>query len=746
MIINSVKLQNIRSYINNTICFPAGSVMLSGDVGAGKSTILLAVEFALFGILRGSLEGNALLRNGKNSGFVEVSFSVDGKDVVIKRALKRNKEAVTQDAGYIIIDGLKREGTAVELKSAVLDLLGYPKELLTKSKALIYRYTVYTPQEEMKQILLDERGYRLDTLRKVFQIDKYKRIRENAIIVVRSIKEKIKGLEGQISDLELKREQKEKLAADLVNAKKKIEEFVPKISDSQQKIKDKRNVISEIERRMREFNELKSSINVLAAKLKEKTDVLDSIIAEANEVNKKILEFNQQAASLKPFEEPFVKKVAFMRKKIAGLNEKTKAKEDVKTRISSAENDLNRVLAVIKEHEVLKETAEKTKRKIAMLDKCPTCMQPVSPQHKQRILEAEEKRIAGALKTLEGRRLLREEITEELSDLKKQLDTVLEQEKLLAQLKPALEVFEETINELNLGFPGETFMSIKEELPRMSAVQKKLKEQKNLLGSLMENEEKKKRLIERQAALSNEIAQLKTEQDQLKEKQKTFENIEDGYLKEKNGLEALQLNEKNLLVEKAAFDKELENINNNLKQVNEEIERKSKAKQKLSALKKNQSWFEDFFMNLMGIMEKQIMLRVYNEFNALFQEWFSVLMEDETISARLDEEFCPVVEQNGYETNIQNLSGGERTSCALAYRLALNKVINDLITGIKTKDLIILDEPTDGFSSEQLEKVRDVIDQLRIKQVVLVSHESKIESFVGNVIKIEKQEHMSSVV
>ena len=92
------------------------------------------------------------------------------------------------------------------------------------------------------------------------------------------------------------------------------------------------------------------------------------------------------------------------------------------------------------------------------------------------------------------------------------------------------------------------------------------------------------------------------------------------------------------------------------------------------------------------------------------------------------------------------MSGGEKTGIALSYRLALNKVINQLIENIKTKDLIILDEPTDGFSSAQLDKIRDVLDSIDTKQTIIVSHESKIESFVENIIRINKHEHTSIVV
>jgi len=95
---------------------------------------------------------------------------------------------------------------------------------------------------------------------------------------------------------------------------------------------------------------------------------------------------------------------------------------------------------------------------------------------------------------------------------------------------------------------------------------------------------------------------------------------------------------------------------------------------------------------------------------------------------------------------VSGLSGGERTSCALAYRLALNKVINDVIDTIRTKDIIILDEPTDGFSSEQLDRMRDLLDSVNMKQVIIVSHESKIESFVEHVIRIVKDDHTSKAI
>ena len=144
-------------------------------------------------------------------------------------------------------------------------------------------------------------------------------------------------------------------------------------------------------------------------------------------------------------------------------------------------------------------------------------------------------------------------------------------------------------------------------------------------------------------------------------------------------------------------------------------------------------------------MERQVMLALHREFNDLFRRWFGILIEDDTLSVKLDDTFSVVAEQDGYESSVENLSGGEKTSVALAYRLALNRVINDVMSTIRTKDLLILDEPTEGFSSEQLDKVREVLDELGAKQVIIVSHESKVESFVDHVIRIEKHGGVSIV-
>ena len=162
-----------------------------------------------------------------------------------------------------------------------------------------------------------------------------------------------------------------------------------------------------------------------------------------------------------------------------------------------------------------------------------------------------------------------------------------------------------------------------------------------------------------------------------------------------------------------------------------------KVGKKIKHLAELENWLSQRFIPLVSFIEKNVMLKLKAEFSKIFSEWFSMLVS-ENFNTSLDDDFAPLIKQQDYELDYSYLSGGERTAVALAYRLALNQIINSLLSKIKTKDVIILDEPTDGFSSQQLEKMRDVLYQLNVKQLIIVSHEQKMENFVDNVIKFKK--------
>ena len=139
-----------------------------------------------------------------------------------------------------------------------------------------------------------------------------------------------------------------------------------------------------------------------------------------------------------------------------------------------------------------------------------------------------------------------------------------------------------------------------------------------------------------------------------------------------------------------------------------------------------------------------MLLSILQNFNETYTRWYSILVEDPTKESRIDENFTPIVNQDGYEQEVGYLSGGEKTSIALAYRLTLNSLMRKETESMKS-NLLILDEPTDGFSKNQLGKIRELLDELKSEQIVLVSHEKELETYVDNIFQISKENGLSKI-
>ncbi len=684
MLVKKIRMHNIRSYVDEEISLGPGSTLLAGDIGSGKSSILLAMEFALFGIKRGTLGGDFLLRHGAREGSVEISFLIENKEIAIKRTLSRKKDSVGQSNGYIIVNGIKKDLTPQELKSEVLMLLGYPSELLSKSEDLIYRYTVYTPQEEMKAILLDAKGDRIDTIRKIFGVDRYKRIKENSAVFVQALREKRSALEGITYNLEEKKKLSEATEKDILDTADSIKRVLPALEDAKKKLLAKKKEIILIEDEIKKLNEFRSELIFNTANLKRETERKKILSEDINLLKKQIDELSKE--NLGTEEENFSAKI-----------------KQSEQEIEEMESEYRKIFQKIGEFSLIKKGSDEIKAKLTKLNNCPTCHQEVGRAHKEMIFSREDEK----LKILE----------QENKDYMNRQAQIL---KAITQAKKELSVLR--LKDKQAGADREKKRAYLEKKERLKSLLTDFDRQDDLINSYAKRKEEISAKIEQGSDFGKKYDLLKSGQRLLEEEEKKIE------------------------YQKARYEQKIDDLKKSLAVLEKEIEIKTKAKEEMVYLGELQNWMKGFFQELMDTIERNVMTHLQRQFNEFFREWFKMLMEDDTLNVRLDDEFSPVIEQNGYESSVENLSGGEKTSLALAYRLSLNKVINDFVSDIKTKDLIILDEPTDGFSTEQLDKLRDVLEQLNLKQVIIVSHEAKIESFVERIIRIEKREHISRII
>jgi len=679
MLLKKLKLKNIRSYEEEEFSFREGISLLSGEIGAGKTTILLAIEYALFGLQPGQ-KGSALLRNNADTGEVLLEFEVDGKEVKIERRLKRENNSVVNEYASITFEGRKIESSVTEIKTKILELLSYPSDFLKKNN-ILFRYTVYTPQESMKQIIFEDPQSRLNIIRHIFGIEKYKLIRENLELLIFYLKENSKSLQQEIKSLPEDTNEISKLNAAISYLKENIS---AKEAELKLKIEEKKAIESDLDalnEKLKEKEKFEKEI--------EKTNLMIStkkaeIFSLSNEIKELEKFFND-------FKEPPPKE--FYNNLLSSIDNKKNQLNSLKSRLFEIDNSIQNAKKNILSNEEKKE-------RIFKIVICPSCLQNVPEAHKYNILNSLEKEISSYNQSIKDLSIEKESLALSINSLEKEIAS-LEDEK----------------------------MSLAINYSKLSEVEKK-RDKYNSLKKLRESLEKDKELLHKHLTDLKKLAleyscynnHKKIKQEEL---QKTI------------------LSERSLEIALAETKKELEMKKEEIKLLNEKIKEKESKKEKYILNNEMIDWLSNSFSELLELIEKNLLFKLRREFSGLFEQLFKKLVNDKSLEVRLDENFTPIFLHNDVEMDYSFLSGGERTAVALSYRLALNETINSVFSQIKTKGLIVLDEPTEGFSESQLEKLNEIFRELHTSQLIIVSHQQKIERIVDNIIRIKKENSTS---
>lgn len=681
MIFKKLKLKNIRSYREEEVVFPEGAVLLAGDVGSGKTSILLAIEYALFGLQPGQ-RGSSLLSNGEEFGEVSLELEINGNKVLIERGLKRSSKSINQDFAAITINGSRFESSVTEVKLKILELLNYPLDFVRKNN-LVYRYTVYTPQEEMKEIIREDIETRLDVLRHVFGIDKYKRIQENTARISSIIRDESRVLQAEAAIIDSRKN-------DVDSSQKFLNMIQSKVSIKQDEIKEVKNErllkekeVEELHIKVSERENFKKEIEKLSLVLRNKQEQKSRFTKDLLEMDDLINSSKSLAINLDP-------------KKINDQIENTLKNIILLEKEHLEFNSNSNSLDIQKQSELVKKT------KIFQLQHCPTCLQDVPEAHKHNIMNEVETKINKFDKDKVVLLNQIQKISAELSNQKNILKN-LENDRVAIQINNAKQ---ENLNK---------YITKKQEL-------EKLKD-----------------------SFEKDITFINDQIDSQKKNALDYSKYDNLLRIKREELIFLINEEKRKEIELAEINKEIEMTIREISKYNSEIQRGQESKNKLIKMLDIEGWLSNNFTNLTKFTEKNILIALRKEFTKIFNKWFSMLTTD-SFEVYLDENFSPVIVHNEFELDYEFLSGGERTAVALAYRLALNQLINSVLSKIKTSDVVILDEPTEGFSEAQLDKMRDMLRELDVKQLLIVSHETKMEGFVDHVIRFKKTNGVSEVI
>lgn len=670
MIIKEIELRNIRSYKEARIDFPLGKTLFEGDIGSGKSTILMAIEFAFFGL--GSETGSSLLRIGEKEGGVRMVFDVDGKEFEITRGLSRKEARVHQTAGVLRTPEGQLDLSPKELKEEILDILHFDETPDPRAQSRIYRYAVYTPQEAMKTILVLTPDDRLQTLRRVFGIEDYKTANENAEELTREVRRRVENLNAKATDYDeaksrvaRQKEQRDSLLGELELAKvleSKSLALLERLKTEKEKLRD-------------EEVRLKVTVGSIAGDeelIKARSRDASEWMHESEELGREMAGGERTITDLM-HATPVDRKAEDISEAIRETEERCNKLRTLAAKISTKADEYHSLL----------ETGV-----------CPVCDKPADAHEFVSLEKAKRDELA--------------HVSEELQVCESKLRTTRE------------ELERRRVFDLNQ--------------EKIRLLQKELGEHQE---EIVRNEVKIQRARQEVGQARERLTLAKKEMESLAEVGRSLNELERNI----RNAEGERTDATNKVVEARTRIGEL---SKRIADDEETARRMEKLIKKAAALKEDEVWLQDYFEPTLEAIEKQVMLSINQDFNANFQKWFGMLIDDPEKEVRIDEKFVPIISQEGYEQEVDFLSGGERTSVALAYRLALNTLVQRVSTGMRS-NLLILDEPTDGFSQEQLGNVREVLDDVGSPQMILVSHEKELESFADQICRISKSQGESHI-
>jgi exonuclease SbcC len=853
MIIRKIEITNIRSYKEKTtIELPIGRILFQGDIGSGKSTILSAIEFALFGL--GDIDANHMLRIGERNGSVLLEFESGGKNYGVFRSLLRRGDKIFQEEGFLYEDGAKKSYSVGELKSKILSIIGINERTQTKTTSTIYRFAIYTPQEMMKNVLTSNNERRVEILRRAFGIEEYSiakknaekfsswirtitRVKKSMINDLRTYEEELQTIKGITDSLE---EEIDYIKDSIVNQNDKIRSILKKMLATRQEkekiiqaessilhiqstldknLKLKEDTNYELLKISNELNDIYHSEKIVAdlrpkfqdyiqkrnrlANVIEKASLYDRLLLDKVKLDAIIRSqremFNSNIKTLDSELEELSLELQTINDEAENLDHLKKEETLLKNSIDDSvdfETELDHVSDIQSriKSEIISINNERSKQK-SELDSmlqlrrdaiCPYCKQKLNEQH---LLEMERKFVQSndllkiKLDKFEKDLITNQEKKNYLLHRKKDVETKklelhkiqIQKEKLRAILNNKeqinLKLKEKEANrklihaKLCDGYFAEKVKELKElddELGKIysykvafnslskivtdyqkSNLDSTYAEHSNLIKSKQHKIEEKKIKEKSLLDLDDEILFLSEKLDEMKiifQERQEVENRLKNLESDKELLEdELVKMKENLAMRKTEYDSNVGQIESYNKKIGDLEGRLDK----IVFTDQIGLWLNQHFIPSLEQIESQVLIRVKEEFNTLFQKWFYLLIEVGDIDVEIDEFFTPIVIQSGYRLDVDSLSGGEKTSIALAYRLALNEIIRRMI--MLEDNLLILDEPTDGFSKEQLVQIKYVLEELSAAQVIVVSHEKELEGFVETIFRVVKESERSQV-
>jgi exonuclease SbcC len=691
MKIEIVQLENIRSHVKSTVPFARGFNCLVGGLGTGKSSVLYAVDFALFGEPLGrSFE--YLLREGADSAKVTIQFTQNGQTYKLVRGLKRRGKGIGQDfeelklfEGETVIASMKTDAIAEQFKA----ITGLDKDL--------YREIVWVRQEHLKE-LLDaaprDRQRRLDEL---FGLSDYETAWSNIAVYKRDYEteKRVYEKDPDVVGLDKLSEEYNRVTGEFTLLEVELQDAVGKLAEGRRaleaadlklkKLEEKKLQIEELKRKEAKVQaNISSTADVLASlnqRIEGKKTIIDNLKQRQSSLNTQVSAYKN---TLEEAGVPANQPVEALRGQLAAFDDKLSSlKAEQEATMRNLQTDQRRTAS------------------LSMESRCPLCLQSLNDEYKNGLMQR-----------------IQQENTERQNTIK-QLQIEIEK---MQRIKAVA---------------NEAFSNLQTLTTRSKDLKTRLSEEEKNMGDLAVEVEAKRQF---EADLDGQLEALRLEISRF----------------EMSDLEAARVQREQAFTQYYRVEADLRTKESRKKdlltRLDEVKERIDHAQEKLERMKKIARTVE--VLGAIRDAYRSIQPKLRSEFVKVLRNFVQQVLdglvggEAPLLNVVVDETYTPYVKsESGADREVSNLSGGERTLLAFAYRLGLGQLIMQSRTG-HGLSMLLLDEPTESLGSEDgsIERLAEAISRFKaIEQIIAVTHSEAFAEKAEHVIILEKEAGKSKI-
>lgn len=705
LLLKSLSLLNFLSHKDTTINFnPETRLIIDGKSGSGKSSLIEAVVWTLFGT--GRTDNKMLIKKGAKTAEVSLVL-VDSEDEKISYKIKRSVSVAgsVNNKHYLEIFELNDKGKFTPIKvSGIRPCQEYIEKNIIKSSYLLFVNSIVSLQQGVDTFISQTAARRKDIIMEMIQAKNYDEYLKRAKEFLSDHKTKLEVINNKIEDrnnqiardkekagnVETYRQTKEKLEKEIKIVEEKIEGLVAeerKINDELLKLTFKEDTKKNL------FFLIDGQINSIA------------------DLNQKIIKL--QTIDIKLLEND-AKEYELYKSKLAEEDDKRNSYYLWQEKL----NEINKNRPPLRDFE--NELSLINQQIISILNEpiltCPKCgaKYPQFEENQQlkiRNLEVQISHIEEDKKTSEGRE----------AEYKNKIDLLGGQP----------------------DFDRQKIDNLKEKMTGLESSLQKLTEAKNAaltinqyeteigkLSAEKENNEKKVKDIEQEL-----LGKAKLDQELVRNKSL--------FSSEKFNLQNLTLtntqNQSLLVMAEIALD----NVERCKKETEELKENKVKVEYDIEALEAVKGAFSP--NGIKAIIIDFVIPTIEERINEILSQLSDFRVKLETQKSGLTEGVVieglhiVIINDLGQEMAYENYSGGEKVK--------VNISISEGLASIQKIGFRLWDETIIGFDLETIESFSSVILKLKdnISQLIVISHISEVKELFNERIEIKKVDGTSII-